>query len=273
MKNNFAENNSEVEEEISEPEKKSDNKYKQMHLIKIFVFGAVLVIFTLIGFVSSLRPTVSMTEKRELAKFPDLTVEGLWDGSYFKAIDVWYSDTYPLRETMILASQRLQSLYGERSEQIIQTEKKPPEPVAEKKVDEKPVEVEEKLPDGTIKNIGEMRGDIYITNNTGYELYGFLEDENLAFCQTMNNIYSRFKNSVNFYVMLVPTSAGVMLDKTVLEDMGVSDQKAAIEFDFAHLDSGIRHRHITQAQRRIHLFSHRPSLDRFGSLLRLHRIL
>ena len=251
MKSNFEESNSEVEEEkISETDKKSDNKYKQVHLIKIFVFATVLVIFTLIGFVSSLRPTVSMTEKRELAKFPDLTVEGLWDGSYFKAIDVWYSDTYPLRETMILASQRLQSFYGKRDEQIIQTEKKPPEPVAEKKVDEKPVEVEEKLPDGTIKNIGEMRGDIYITNNTGYELYGFLEDENLAFCQTMNNIYSRFKNSVNFYVMLVPTSAGVMLDKTVLEDMGVSDQKAAIEFDFAHLDSGIRKVNIIDTLRK-----------------------
>jgi len=228
-------------EKISESELKSDGKYKKMHLIKIFVFATVLGVFSIIGLISSLRPTVSMTEKRELAKFPDFTIEGLWDGSYFKAVDVWYSDTYPLRETMILASQKLQSLYGKRSEQIIQTEKKSPAPqTAEKKVEEKPAEPEEQLPDGTIKNIGEMRGDIYITDNTGYELYGFLEDVNLEFCQTMNNVYSRFKNSVNFYVMLVPTSAGVMLDKAVLEDMGVSDQAEAIAFDFAHLDSGIR---------------------------------
>jgi len=228
-------------EKISESELKSDGKYKKMHLIKIFVFATVLGVFSIIGLISSLRPTVSMTEKRELAKFPDFTIEGLWDGSYFKAVDVWYSDTYPLRETMILASQKLQSLYGKRSEQIIQTEKKSPAPKnAEKKVEEKPAEPEEQLPDGTIKNIGEMRGDIYITDNTGYELYGFLEDVNLEFCQTMNNVYSRFKNSVNFYVMLVPTSAGVMLDKAVLEDMGVSDQAEAIAFDFAHLDSGIR---------------------------------
>ncbi len=230
----------EVEEEnISPPEKKSGDKYRQIQLIKIFVFAIILGVMSVIGLMMSLRPTVSMSEKRELAKFPDFTVEGLWDGSYFKAIDVWYSDTYPLRETMILASQKLQSFYGERSEQIIQTEKNSPSQ-EEKVSEEKKSEPEEQLPDGTIRNIGEMRGDIYITNNTGYELYGFLEDVNLEFCQTMNNIYSRFKDSVNFYVMLVPTSAGVMLDKNVLEDMGVSDQAEAIAFDYSHLDSGIR---------------------------------
>ena len=220
-----------MDDEKNKSEKKSESKYNQMHLIKILVFSVVLGTFTLIGLMMSLRPTVSMAEKRELAKFPDFTVEGLWDGSYFKAIDVWYSDTYPLRETMILASQKLQSFYGKRDEQIIQTGDNTPPKVEEKP---KPEEVEEQLPDGTIRNIGEMRGDIYITNNTGYELYGFLEDINLEFCQTMNNIYSRFKNSVNFYVMLVPTSAGVMLDKAVLDDMGVSDQSEAIAFDYAH---------------------------------------
>ena len=217
----------------------AESKYKQMHLVKIFVFAIVLGTMSIIGLITSLRPTVSMAEKRELAKFPEFTIEGLWDGSYFKGIDVWYSDTYPLRETMILASQKLQSFYGMRSEQIIQTEKNTQPPAEAEKVEEKPAEVEEQLPDGTIRNIGEMRGDIYITNNTGYELYTFLEDTNLEFCQTMNNIYSRFKN-VNFYVMLVPTSAGVMLDKAVLDDMGVSDQAEAIAFDFNHLDPGIR---------------------------------
>ena len=227
---------------MDDDKKNSDEKYRQLNLIKIFVFAVVLGTMSIIGLIMFLRPTVSMAEKRELAKFPDFTIEGLWNGSYFKAIDVWYSDTYPLRETMILASQKLQSLYGERDEQIIQTEKKSPQKKSETKkvAEEKTVETEEILPDGTIKNIGEMRGDIYITNNTGYELYGFLEDINLEFCQTMNNIYSRFKNSVNFYVMLVPTSAGVMLDKSVLDDMGVSDQAEAIAFDYAHLDSGIR---------------------------------
>ena len=237
-------------EKVSD-KKNTDNKYRQLQLIKIFVFSVVLGIFCIVGFITALRPTVSMTEKRELAKFPDFTFAGLWDGSYFKAIDVWYSDTYPLREVMILASQKFQSLYGKRDEQIIQTEKNSPPPEKPKQVEEeKPVEPEEQLPDGTIRNIGEMRGDIYITNNTGYELYGFLEDVNLEFCQTMNNIYSRFKNSANFYVMLVPTSAGVMLDKTVLDDMGVSDQAQAIAFDFAHMDSGIRKVNIIDTLRK-----------------------
>lgn len=225
---------------MDEDKKNLPEKYRQLHLIKILVFAIVLGTLSIIGFMMSMRPTVSMSEKRELAKFPDFTVEGLWDGSYFKAIDVWYSDTYPLRETMILASQKFQSFYGERGEQIIQTEKNSPPKKSEETAEKNETEVEEVLPDGTIKNIGEMRGDIYITNNTGYELYTFLEDTNLEFVQTMNNIYSRFKDSVNFYVMLVPTSAGVMLDKAVLDDMQVSDQAEAIAFDFARMDPGIR---------------------------------
>lgn len=224
-------------------------KFNQLQLIKIFVFGIVLSVLSIIGLMMFMRPTVSINEKRELAKFPEFSVAGLWDGSYFKAIDLWYSDTYPFREEMILASQKLQNLYGIRSEQIIETGNK--EVAAEEPKEETPPEEpEEILPDGTIRNIGEMRGDIYITNNQGYELYTFLEDVNLEFVQTMNNIYSRFKGLANFYVMLVPTSAGVMLDKSVLDDMGVSDQAEAIAFDYSYMDPGIRKVNVLEILRK-----------------------
>lgn len=226
-------------------EKKSrelKNNFRAVTILKIFLFGTILVTLSLIGLIMFIRPTVSIAEKRELAKFPQADVSSIWDGSFFKGIDIWYSDTYPLREIMIAASQKFQSLYGTRSEQIIERDNTKIENANKQPKKEKPVELtkaEETLPDGTIKNIGEMRGDIYIVNNQGYELYNFVEDLNLEFVQTMNNIYSRFKGLANVYVMMVPTSAGVMLDKNVLDDMGVSDQAAAIEFDYSRMDPGI----------------------------------
>lgn len=215
-------------------------QYKQIQIVKICVFGIVLMTMSIIGLMIFARPEVSMNEKRELAKFPEITFAGLWDGSYFKGIDLWYSDTYPLREIMIAASQKIQSLYGIRSEQIIETGKNEPVAPPETEKEKEPEEVEENLPDGTVKTFGEMRGNIYITGNCGYELYTFLPDVNLKFVKTMNDIFSRFNGVVNFYVMVVPTSAGVMLDKTVLQDMGVSDQAEAIKFIYDRLAPGIR---------------------------------
>ena len=223
-----------------EENKKSPDRFHYMHVVKISVFSVILIIFCIVGMLAFLRPTISKSEKRELEKFPEISLVGIWDGSYFKKIDIWYSDTYPLREVMIIASQKFQNLYGVRSEQIIETKKNKVEKkaIAAAKVptpEKKSVPVAANLPDGTVKEIGEMRGNIYVTNNCGYELYNFLPDVNLEFVQTMNNIFSRFNGVVNFYVMLVPTSAGVMLDKNVLDDMGVSDQAEAIKFDYDRL--------------------------------------
>lgn len=231
------------EEEKNSDSEKIPERYRYLQIIKIFVFGIILFTFCVIGMISFLRPHISKSEKRELAKFPEISFEGIWDGSYFKKIDIWYSDTYPLREVMIIASQKFQNLYGERSEQIVESknrnveEKKSPEKKSADtpKKEKNSESVEENLPDGTVKNVGEMRGDIYITNNCGYELYNFVEETNLEFVQTMNDIFSRFNGVANLYVMLVPTSAGVMLDKNVLQDMGVSDQAEAIKFDYDRL--------------------------------------
>ena len=57
------------------------------------VFAAIAVsmlIFT--------RPTISMTEKRELAKFPEFSFEDFFSGKYTSGITEWYDDTVPWRD-------------------------------------------------------------------------------------------------------------------------------------------------------------------------------
>ena len=51
------------------------------------------------------RPKESVLEKRELAKFPQITVSGVLDGSYFSDISTWYSDSYPLRDVWMSRKQ------------------------------------------------------------------------------------------------------------------------------------------------------------------------
>ncbi len=220
--------------------------------IKLMAFGLVLTVMSVIGLCWFLRPETSVVEKRNLTKFPALTLSSFWDGSFFSGVDTWYADTYPLREPLIAANQSLQSLYGLKSDQIVGetiAADEIPDPAAvtpspsvtlEPTATPEPSPSEAPLEDGTVQDIGEMQGSIYITDNCGYGLYYFTQSGADAFAQTMNQVYDRVGDKVNLYVMLEPISAGVMLDEKVLEDMGSSDEGAAIEYVYSQLNPGIR---------------------------------
>ena len=75
-------------------------------------FFLVLVILTVAAFVVPLRPTVSYSEKRELAKFPEFSVEALLSGDYFDDISLWFSDTFPGREVWMSVSRFTKALHG-----------------------------------------------------------------------------------------------------------------------------------------------------------------
>lgn len=77
----------------------------------ILIFLAV----TVVAWIIPLRPTVSDTEKRNLEKFPDFSVDALLDGTYFDDIGVWFSDTFTFRETWIDTASSLEYLYGSKT--------------------------------------------------------------------------------------------------------------------------------------------------------------
>lgn len=209
--------------------------------VKILAFGLVLAVMGFIGLLWFLRPDTSVIEKRTLTEFPTITWSTFWDGSFFKAVDTWYADTYPLRERLISGSQSLENHYGLRSDQIVGealvADDIPDPDAAGEEI--QAAEPEEILPDGTVTEIGEMQGQIYITNNCGYGLYYFTQSPADQFAATMNQIYANVKDKVNLYVMICPISAGVMLDQAVLEDMGCSSEKDAIDYIYGKMDPGI----------------------------------
>ena len=216
--------------------------------VKIIAFGAVMLVMGIIGLMFFLRPDTSVVEKRELAKFPDFSWSDFADGTWFKGIDTWYADTYPLREPMIAASQKLESLYGIRSTQIIDSFGAGDETLTAEEIPEEgegvegraaEIETEEELPNGTVTDLGERQGKIYITDNCGYQLYYFMEASNANFAATMNSIYDRVGDKVDLYVLVAPTSSGAMLDQSVVDDMGASNEQDAINFINERLSEGV----------------------------------
>ena len=81
-------------------------------------FGPAVLFFITLGLVTllawslPLRPAVSEKEKRELEKFPDFSLSAAADGSYFEKISLWFSDTFPLRDSWIGADQAIKRLHG-----------------------------------------------------------------------------------------------------------------------------------------------------------------
>ena len=148
---------------------------------------------------------------------------------------------------MIALSQKMESLYGIRSQQIIDNSGEDT-PVTADVIPElgegvqgiaAAIEEEQERPDGTVTDLGERAGKIYITDNCGYQLYYFMEANNANFAATMNSIYDRVGDKVNLYVMVAPTSSGAMLDQSVVDDMGASNEQDAINFINDRLADGV----------------------------------
>lgn len=214
--------------------------------LKIIVFGSLLCAFCILGLMVFLRPSFSVQENRALTEFPSFTWASFWNGDYFAAIDTWYSDTFPLREDLVSAQKSLESHYGLRSSQIIRGSNMAADAVpdlsgqTEVPSSSTPIPTATPVPDGTVHEIGEFNNDIYITSGAAYGLYGFSQSGADAYIDTMNQIYANIGGKVNMYVMNVPISATVMLDEAVREDMGCSDEGAAIDYIVGKLDAGIQ---------------------------------
>ena len=87
-----------------------------LHSLPVII---VFIAVTIMAWLIPLRPTMSESEKRNLEKFPQFTVDALIDGSYFDDISVWFSDTFTFRETWMSTAKSLEMLYGSRSVAIV----------------------------------------------------------------------------------------------------------------------------------------------------------
>ena len=70
------------------------------HCINAGVFIAVIVVMGAAAIFLP-KPTVSEYEKRELAKFPEFSLESLFSGDYMEQLDLFFADTFPAREKFV----------------------------------------------------------------------------------------------------------------------------------------------------------------------------
>ena len=198
--------------------------------------GLVLFVFVmsfgfLLGIVLPLRPKESEMESRKLAEFPEFTVESALDGSYFSDISLWYADTYPLRDFWMKGYDKVKSLYGIKSDQIIGTAtgnsgKKSdaiptgpantpptPETTAAETVKETEAETEAateeeelEIPTVEIPDIinGQMIEYFYVNGDTAYEMYFFNRPAADRYGEIVNHVAEATKGESKVYNIIVP---------------------------------------------------------------------
>lgn len=84
-----------------------------MKRIYIALLAGLLAVMLAVGVVSLLDRdvTTSADENRELAKKPSFSASSLFDGSYIRALDAYYTDTFPMRQTLLKANRTLNKFY------------------------------------------------------------------------------------------------------------------------------------------------------------------
>ncbi len=240
-------------------------RYRKYLRTEIQVFRRVLLVLCLLGLLVPLRPTTSKVEKRDLEKFPSISLKGILQGDFFEDVSTWYADTFPFREKLLTANAAVERLYGLGKQQIhgtvgkgdeIPTEYTETEGESEKgPKEEKPAESGESRPeetagndmaqgdegeDGMLHEVPESVGTIYIAQDRAFELYYFALSSANQYIKMINSAAQSLEGKATVYDILVPTSIGIYLDKDIQESLGCSDQSQAFDYILDNLDSRVR---------------------------------
>lgn len=216
------------------PTKKQRRADKAYLIVLMFVFEALALSLIILP-----RSTVSENERRELAKFPEFSLESYFSGEYTQKISEWFSDTVPFRDALTEKSAEIRELRGIRSSGIklhnvsvpSETEEapevKPIDTTAPKPAESTPVDVESEpeVPETTSQPQGnheidpgeqeEIPADDHtnIKNNgtavvgtRALMLYGGSFAVGESYAAVINKYKETFGDSVNVYSMIIPTA-------------------------------------------------------------------
>ena len=230
-------------------------------------FFWVLAILTVVSFIIPLRPTQSFSEKRNLAEFPEFSLEALADGSYFDGITLWFSDTFPGRENWISLSTGIAGLHG-HSEITIQGElgdndaipvetvqMQVPEEMDSQQVENEtpdvtsPQQEQETVPQETqAQEWGGVNAEEYEISNSAVVQIGDTAFNVLGFTKHYSDQYvdlvNRFANAmeekgVQVISCIAPTAIGILVEPEYLELFQSAPQSEMLEYLQSNMNDNI----------------------------------
>lgn len=213
----------------------SDTTNKKIHLVNVIVFCSIL----LLGGIASLsmkKETVSIMENRKLAAFPKYSDSVLWSGKYFKDIEAFYADNFPLRDKWIGFSNDVRSKFGFESSEI-----KIYDPVNTTEANEKADTLKETINDGPLKDdgaIGEVKKRVFVFKNRAFEMFGGGPQMGKAYADVINSFNRAGVPKLQVYNLIIPVALEFELTEKYAKLQ--KPNRPAIENVYNHLDSNIK---------------------------------
>jgi DHHW protein len=176
---------------------------KKMHTTNVAVFCGLL----LLGGVASLamkKQTVSAMENRKLATFPEYSDSLFWSGKYFKQIEEYYSDNFPLRDKWINFSDKFKASIGFSSSEI-----KLYDPTNNAEANEKTDTTKDKITDGPLKDdgaTGEVKKRVFVFKNRAFEMFGGGAAMGKSYADVINEYNRLLKPDIQVYNLIIPVA-------------------------------------------------------------------
>lgn len=202
------------------------------------VFFVVLFAASVVAMIPSLRPSYSEVEKRDLQSFPEFTLKALASGDFFDDINLWFSDTFPARDTFVEINTNVTNLFGVNTVQVhgeLDESDEIPDIENTESVESQPQEVSKpaEAPPPPVQPVVEQLGAILIVDNAAFEYYNFKQDVANNYANAVNRAASLLAGKAQVYDMIIPTSMGITLPQSVRDTVKSSDQKSAIDYMYS----------------------------------------
>jgi hypothetical protein len=176
---------------------------KKLHIINIVVFCSLL----LLGGVASVamkKESISVMENRKLTTFPVYSDSSLWNGKYFKQIENYYADNFPMRNKWIDFSSSFRNKFGFQSAEIKMYDEENPTDGPEKTDTVKEIAKSGPLPDDGAT--GEVKKRVFVFKNRAFEMFGGGPGMGKAYADVINS-YNRLKiPGLQVYNLIIPVA-------------------------------------------------------------------
>ena len=191
--------------------KEIKNNYQKLYVALVCI--AFMVMALVFNFFP--RSKVSVLEKRELAEFPECTMEKLFSGEFSKKVSSWYSDSEPYRDVLMQLSMTIKDWTGMAlaDDNVRFHASKPVKSAADDSYD-----------DTADRNVGEYKNDITADDNAkianagiiivgsgknvrALMAYGGGAQGGVQYAEAANKYKETFGEKVHIYCMVIPTAA------------------------------------------------------------------
>lgn len=247
-----------IETEKNQEEQNLDDNMKLIknlrlqRIVDINMVRIFLIVWLAVSVCTALpvfRQSYSEIEKRELKKFPKFSFSALMSGDYFDEIGLWFSDTFPLRDSFVSLNTKVTNAFGintvqvhgqiEQGDEIPDITQSEPTQASDESVSsdtgaQEVVSSEEVavIPEPQQPAV-EKLGAMLIVDNAAYEYYNFNQSTADAYVSTVNRAATILDGKSKVYDMVIPTSMAITLPENFNGSTNSSDQKKAIDYMYS----------------------------------------